>query len=84
MVRKYLPKKKKSYNDTVLQLAIQAVEDGGKKLMVAKTIGVTKSTLKDKINERRQSGPVAKTVFTEQPEQALINRLFIWEIVNFD
>ena len=58
-------------------MAIQAVKDGGKTLTMAKTFGVPRSTLKDKINERRQSGPVrAKKVFTEQQEQALVNRLF--------
>ena len=58
-------------------MAIQAVKDGGKTLRVAKRFVVPRSTLEDKINERRQSGPVgAKKMFREQQEQALVNRLF--------
>ena len=48
MVPKYLPKKKKSYCDTKLQLAIHALKDGGKKLTVTETFGVPRSTLKEK------------------------------------
>jgi hypothetical protein len=77
MVRKYLRKKEKTYNEEKIQLGIEAVRAGMKISTAAKTYKIPRSTLRDKMSGHRQMAkrPGAKTVLTMKQEQVLVDRL---------
>ena len=77
MLRTYLRKKKRDYDDKDIQLAVEAVREGTEVAIAAKTLKVPRSTLRDKLSGRRQSAkrPGVKTVFATKQEPALVDRL---------